>query len=243
MPPRDYVRDITVRKCDKSAVFVTMKKDEYMEKMDNILSDPTKINKTIKDPMKSLKKRVSSMVTRTNKLQQEIKFPKVIGDYKPGYCYGTVKTHKSDNLMRLIISQMTSPTYKMDKILNDTLTLFIPTGYSLKSAVEFIDILRTTEPDKDIASLDAESLFTQFPVRETIGIILNNVYRSGRVPIPILEQSLKDMLATCTMEAPFLSYRWELFHQTDGVAMGSPLGVLFPNMHIVAVEIRTFIDH
>ena len=235
--------DIIIRKGDKSAVYVIMKRDEYLMKMDNILNDPTKFVRLQKDPTEALKKRVSSMVTRANNLQQEIKFPKIIGDFGPGYCYGTVKTHKPDNPLRPIISQMTSPTYKIAKTLNNILTPFIPTGYSLKSSVEFIDILRTTEPDEDISSLDVESLFTNVPVLETIEIILNNVYRSGQNPIPIPEKLLKEMLTACTTEAPFLSHRGELFRQVDGVAMGSPLGVLFANMYMAAVEKKTFSDH
>ncbi|XP_076032430.1 uncharacterized protein LOC143020154 [Oratosquilla oratoria] len=183
------------------------------------------------------------MITRANKLQQEIKFSKIIGDFKPGYCYGTVKTHKPGNPLRPIISQMTFPTYRMAKILNNILTPFIPIGYSLKSAAEFIDILRTSDPDEDIASLDVESLFTHVPTQETIEILLDCVYRSGQTPLSIPERLLKEMLEPCTMEAPFLSHRGELFRQVDGVAMGSPLGVLFANMYMAAVETRTFNSH
>ena len=45
------------------------------------------------------------------------------------------------------------------------------------------------------------------------------------------------------MEAPFLSHRGDLFRQIDGVAMGSPLGVLFANMYMATVEERTFREH
>ncbi|XP_076038975.1 uncharacterized protein LOC143024095 [Oratosquilla oratoria] len=86
-------------------------------------------------------------------------------------------------------------------------------GYSLKSAAEFIDILRTSDPDEDIASLDVESLFTHVPAQETIEIFLDCVYRSGRTPLLIPERLLKEMLEACTMEAPFLSHRGELFRQ------------------------------
>ncbi|XP_076037678.1 uncharacterized protein LOC143023084 [Oratosquilla oratoria] len=153
----------------------------------DILSDPTKFSRLMKDSTEALNKRISSLVTCANKLQQEMKFPKNIGDYKPGHCYGSVKTHKSGNPLRPI-SQRTSPTYR----------------------IEFIDILRTTETDEDIASLDAESLFTHIPVQETIGIILDNLRTEG---------NFRQVL------------RWD------------PLGVIFADMYIAAVETRTFIDH
>ena len=45
------------------------------------------------------------------------------------------------------------------------------------------------------------------------------------------------------MEAPFLSHKGELYCQIDGVAMGSPLRVLFANMYMVEVEENTFRRH
>ena len=85
-----------------------------------------------------------------------------------------------------------------------------------------------------------ESLFTNVPVDETINIIMDRVYRSDLTKLDIPEQVLRDMLVTCTKEAPFLSHRGELYRQVDGVAMGSPLGVLFANMYMAQVEERAF---
>ena len=88
-----------------------------------------------------------------------------------------------------------------------------------------------------------ESLFTNVPVEETINIILDRVYRSEKDPLPISEDVLRDLLKASTTEAPFLSHRGELFRQVDGVAMGSPLGVLFANIYMATVEERTFNGH
>ena len=45
------------------------------------------------------------------------------------------------------------------------------------------------------------------------------------------------------MEEPFLSHKGDLFRQVDGVAMGSPLGVLFANMYMATVEEKAFSEH
>ena len=134
--------------------------------------------------------------------------------------------------MRPIISQVTTPTYQVAKKLNSILTPYIPIGRSVKSATEFIDILHTTPACNNISSLDIESLFTNVPVDETINIILKRVYQSDQPKLDIPEQVLKALLETCTKEAPFFSHKGELFRQIDGVAMGSPLGVLFANMYM-----------
>ena len=106
--------------------------------------------------------------------------------------------------------------------------------------MEFIDILRTTGPGEDIATLDVENLFTNVPINETIEYICDKVYRGDKEPIPIPEKILRDLLYTCTSEVPFLSHRGELFRQAGGVSMGSPLGCLFAEMYMAKVEERTF---
>ncbi|XP_066953339.1 uncharacterized protein [Macrobrachium rosenbergii] len=120
---------------------------------------------------------------------------------------------------------------------------YIPGAYSLKSAVEFVDLLHEKGPEDDIASLDVESLFMNVPVEETINIILDCVYRSDKNPLPISEDVLRDMLKASTTEAPFLYHRGELFRQVDGIAMGAPLRVLFANKYMATGEERTFREH
>ena len=209
-----------------------MDTEEYHGKLDAILGDESKFMKLESDPTETLKKRISHLNSSANQAQDDIKFPKVEGDYTPGYCYGTVKTHKNGNPLRPIIAQMSSPSYRTAKLLNDILTPYINCCYSLNSPVEFMDLLKSTEPGYDIASLDVENLFTNVPVEETIDIILNKVYRSNLKPLKIPESILREQLRACTMEAPFYSHRGDIFRQVNGVSMGSPLGVLFAEAYM-----------
>ncbi|XP_064085388.1 uncharacterized protein LOC135200710 [Macrobrachium nipponense] len=95
-----------------------------------------------------------------------------------------------------------------------------------------------------MASLDVESLFTNAPVDETIGIILEKVYRNpDKQPPNIPEESLKTLLDICTKRAPFTTHRRQMFRQKDSVAMGSPLGVLFANFYMGTVEEPVFSQH
>ncbi|XP_076069727.1 uncharacterized protein LOC143041604 [Oratosquilla oratoria] len=198
--------DIIIRKGYKATVYIIMEKTTYLEKMDTILENPAKFQRLQKYPSNALKKKIKSLTQQANRTIKH--FNKAIGDFRPGYCYGTVKTHKPVR--------------------------------SVSSVAEFIDLLRTAPPCRDIASLDVESLFTNVPVDDTIDIILNRVYRSDRPMIDIPKDVLKSMLETCTKEAPFFSHRGELFGQVDGVAMGSPLEVLFANMYMAHDEEKTF---
>ncbi|KAG0718572.1 hypothetical protein GWK47_052180 [Chionoecetes opilio] len=107
--------------------------------------------------------------------------------------------------------------------------------YSLSSASDFLEILRDAPPAPNdiIASLDVESLFTNAPVDKTIDFILDRIYRSEDTkPLDIPEIALKTMLHLCTKEAPFLCPSGLMYQQIDGIAMDSPLGVLFTNFYM-----------
>ena len=166
-------------------------------------------------------------------------FKEPIGDYEPGYLYGNIKTHKPGNKLRPIISQVTTPTYKTAKQLDDIIKPYIPSKYMLKSRDEFINIIQTTKPDNAPSSLDVESLFTNVPVKETIDIILRNVYNHPTLPAPnIPKQKLKELLMLCTTSVPFRNIDGKMYIQIDGMSMGSPLGPTFANFYMADLENR-----
>ena len=103
-------------------------------------------------------------------------------DYSPGYFYGNVKTHKPGNPIRPIISQTPTPSYQLAKRLNELIAPFIPKKFSLKSSDEFLDVLKVNGRRGLLASLDAESLFTNVPIDETVEIILRYVYENPTMP-------------------------------------------------------------
>lgn len=228
---------IVVRRADKSAVIVIIDKNEYLEKMNAILSDDTKFEKISKDPTDTLKAKVNRLITSANAVVGSVHFTKIVGEYAPGYAYGNIKTHKTDNPLRPIISQVPTPTYMLAKRLNTLLQPYLPTGHNLRSTEEFIDLLRGRQPSGILASIDVESLFTNVPVEETISIILDKVYNSSTLPpLQLSREILEKLLRACTTESPFRGPDGQLYRQKDGIAMGSPLGPLFANFYMCEVE-------
>jgi PHD/YefM family antitoxin component YafN of YafNO toxin-antitoxin module len=235
---------IIVRKADKASIFVLIPRDEYNEKMDAILSDPKRFKRITRNPIEELKKKINRLIDATNKKVGRTVFHKRVGDYTPGYAYGSIKTHKEGNPLRPIISQLPSPTHDVAKILNTLLAPYCPSDYCVNSSVGFIDLIKAKPPTGLLASLDVESLFTNVPVDETINLILKKVYHDKRhTPLDIPEATLKKLLVTCTKEAPFFSPKGEMYVQIDGVAMGSPLGPLFANFYLGSIEEKVFQQH
>ena len=235
--------DIIVRKADKSDVYVVMDKTAYMEKLQVILDDEQKFEVITRNPIAEIKTELNKTITNINSSSQQNIFKKVVGDFKPGYIYGTVKTHKSGYPVRPIISQIPTPVYETAKTLNTILTPYLPAEFQINSTDDFLTILRSTQLQGTLASLDVESLFTNVPVRETIEIICRNAYNHPTLPKPPFnEEDLKKLLLLCTTRCPFTNSDGRMYLQRDGVSMGSPLGVLFANYYMTHVENAVFAE-
>ena len=228
---------IVIRRADKSAIYVILDKEDYLTKIDNVLSDRSKFKPITRNPTEALKKKLNKIIETANAKMGDIHFKKITGEYRPGYLYGNAKTHKEGVPIRPIISQIPSPTYHLAKTLNALISPYIPTTHSIRSAEDLVDILKTNRPKGVLASLDVTSLFTNVPVERTITIILDYVYGSNDAAAPKLPRKiLEALLRACTLEVPFRCPSGKMYYQVDGVAMGSPLGVLFANAFMCHVE-------
>ena len=229
--------DIVIRRADKSHLFVILDRRDYLKKAQDILNDTKKFRKISRNPVDELKKQANSLITAANSHSGTQTLTKIVGEYKPGYFYGTVKTHKENNPLRPIISQIPLPTYTLAKTLNEMLNPYVPQKYSLRSSSEFIDLLKTSKREGIIASLDVTNLFTNVPVERTIDILLEYAYHNSTLAPPAFPSHIMAaLLRLCTTKAPFKSPTGQLYYQVDGIAMGSPLGVLFAQAFMASVE-------
>ena len=232
---------ITVRRADKAAAFVLINTEEYHSKIDDILSDTSKFARVARNPTDAIRSQTAELICRINSRNKRVVLPPVQGDYSPGYIYGNVKTHKPGNPLRPIISQCPTPTYTVAKALDKLLQPFVPSEHCFKSSAAFIQHINGLRPAGIMSSMDVESLFTNVPVDTTIDMILEAVYRGNEATdIGITEDELRELLCLCTKAAVFVDYKGQMWSQINGVAMGSPLGVLFANMYMGTIERRVF---
>ena len=110
--------NITIRRADKSNIYTILDKDQYLDKLNTILNDETKFKRITRDPTETLKNEVNKLIDASNADTDHTQLHKIIGEYSPGYIYGNVKTHKQNNPLRPIISQVTTPSYRLAKQLN-----------------------------------------------------------------------------------------------------------------------------
>ena len=80
-----------------------------------------------------------------------------------------------------------------------------------------------------MASFDVTSLSTNIPLHETINIICNRIF-SNCQRFQGLDRPEFQKLLTLSVKNCHFMFNGRLFHQIDGVAMGSPLRPLFANI-------------
>ena len=72
-------------------------------------------------------------------------------------------------------------------------------------------------------------------LHQMIEIILSKVYQEKKIKTSIPKNILRELLYLCTKEVHFM-FNDEIYIQSVGVAMGSPLGPLFANIFMTSLE-------
>ena len=86
-----------------------------------------------------------------------------------------------------------------------------------------------------MVSFDVKSLFTNVPLKYTIGLVLEQIYNKGELVTNITRSEMKEMLLPSTKNVHF-SYNHDIYIQRDDVAIGSPLGPVLAGIFMVNLE-------
>ena len=86
-----------------------------------------------------------------------------------------------------------------------------------------------------MVSFDVKSLFRNVPLDRTINIILKRIYDQAELQTFLTRWELKEMLLLCTKKVHF-KFNGKTYIQTDGVAMGSPLGPVLADIFMIELE-------
>ena len=165
-------------------------------------------------------------------------------DSYPGKFHGTAKLHKIDskglvgNLpIRLKISDINTSTYNLSKHLARLLTLLRENKYNTKSTKDFMNKINNKKVSNgyQMVSFDAKSLFTNVPLDRTIQLVLKRIDEKHETSANITKQDMKEMPIPCTKNAHF-TFNEEVYKQTDGVEMRSPIGPVLADIFMVELE-------
>ena len=99
--------------------------------------------------------------------------------------------------------------------------------------------LRLEGKDVYLCSFDISSLFTNVSLKETIRICAEALYKDPSSAPPIHQAVFIELMESATSSVEF-SFNDTTYKQTDGVAMGSPLGPALANIIVGYHESKLF---
>ena len=231
-------KSIVILKPDKGNGVVIMDRQSYSAKILDILSDTAKFT-----PVESTDcfATVTKLEDRLTRLLGKLKASGAIttdtyrdlvpSGSRPGILYGLPKIHKPNCPVRPIISAIGSFNHKVARFLVDLLSPLARGEYTIDNTFSFVQELQSLRFGSDVymCSFDVVSLFTNVPLDEAISICTRAASSDDRIHTRINESYLTQLLNLCTKESVFL-FEKKLYKQSDGVAMGSPLGPLLANI-------------
>ena len=165
------------------------------------------------------------------------------------WLYGSVKTHNcaSPDIItteklkfRLILGQTGTYTYNAAQVTAEHLKPLTDdeNPYIIHNTQEFSSIIKAEPPletDEEYVSYNAESMFTNIPVRETINYILAEIYDHQKLKPMCCKLIFKGLLLKLTTESTFI-FNIKYYKQTNGCTMERPLPVVFSNIYMTKLE-------
>ena len=157
------------------------------------------------------------------------------------HLYGLPKTHKKELAMRPILSATQTYNYALAKWLDDKLKPLATNQYMISDTFGFVnEVHELVINNEDIlVSYDVSSLFTNVPLEETLELLADKAFINNwfneTYHLNLNKLDLVDLLRAATKDQLF-TFNGQLYEQTDGVAMGSPLGTLLANAFMCSIE-------
>ena len=237
--------DVVICRPDKGTGIVLLDRADYNSKMMEILNDTSKFeclgSCEEHDRTEQIEKALQAFLLRQQKAGKigEAIYNRIrpCGSVRPRM-YGLPKIHKPEPIpLRPILSMVGSAHHELARWLTEILQPVLE-HYSEHVIADSFEFCKVLHGDVELGgnafmcSFDVTSLFTNVPIIETIQICLDALYRCDGIEAPNIDEGLlRKLLLKCTRDVEF-SFNGLMFRQTDGVAMGSPLGPVLANVFL-----------
>jgi len=232
--------NIILTRADKGNITVALDKNEYLNKIEDMLKDSETYSIINNDPIKKLTKEIRELLTRWKNKGFITK-----NTYNAIYCsdgnlpraYGLPKIHKPGLTFRIIVSSIDSPTYPLagfiHKIISKNIDKpldYIENSYQMTKKLNGLQIGENC----DLISLDVVSLFTNIPLNLAIDSASNrwcHISRGTQIPKKEFLNALKLIL-----ESTYFKFNNKIYKQKFGTPMGSPLSPIMAEMVLQDLE-------
>ena len=244
--------DLVIVRPDKGSGVVVLNKTDYVRKMNSVLEDTSKFEwmqdldgfSLVRKLEQNMRKLLLSLKKRkflSSDLYERL-YP---NGSSVGRLYGLPKVHKEGVPLRPILSAVGTHNHAVAKYLAELINPVSNSKgkHSASDTFDFISRISSLDiSDKYMVSFDVTSLFTNVPIAEVVDICCERLYHVDHDHKPAIpEKDFRKLLLMCVNGSYFL-FDGKLFKQTDGVAMGSPLGPVLANIFLAHLEDTVICD-
>lgn len=228
-------------KADKGNTIVVMHNNEYVCKVEQFLKD-NDIKPLNEDPTLRFTRDINSAINRSNALLTSEISKRFLKPMKPRapVLRGLPKIHKEQMPIRPVVDYTTAPAYRVAKKLESIIKagIKLEKSFSLKNTYDFIDQTKNLDVPVSVrmSSLDIVNLYTNVPVEETIQIVERLLLRSKIYGVDKICDVVS--LLRVVLEQNYFSFNGSIYHQKEGLAMGSPLSGLLADIYMNHFEVE-----
>jgi hypothetical protein len=176
-------KSIIITKADKGRAVVILDREDYLNKMEVIINDPLTFKQIDKDPTIAeedrLIRKLRQMKERGFINEAEYNHCYPTGS-QPARLYGLPKVHKTGTPLRPILSASGTFNFGIAQLLVRRLSHLAKHPTIIEDTFKFVDELHSLDFDMTthkLVSFDVVSLFTMVPLKMTINIILDELYK------------------------------------------------------------------
>lgn len=241
--------DLIVTRADKGSVTVLISRDEYVRKMNEMLSDTTTYSDSFRERTYNGKV-VDINITVQNRVNNFItclQSKKYITDFEAKKlkshssvlpkAYGLVKIHKPGNPFRIIISSVNSPTYDLAKYFSNILGNVVGKADShVKHAKEFKEKVKEKHLPRNyrLFSLDVSALFTNISKRAVVRAITRRwpeIKKFTNLTLAAFTEGIELIYDNC-----YFQFNDKKYQQIFGSPMGSPISPVLAELVLEDLE-------
>ena len=243
--------NIVITKPDKGSGVVILNKNDFIDKMLRILDDPSKFenlgstssNDNTANIESKLQKRLLELFKEDSIPESLYQNIRTTGSQRPRM-YGLPKTHKTNVPLRPIQSMTGSSHHELSKWLASLLEPVLKrfSTHCIRDSFTFADAIQNSKDANNLfmCFFDISSLFTNVPLEETINICADALYCDDSDAQPFISKAVFIELMKSATSGVEFSFNDIMYKQTDGVAMGSPLGPALANIFVGFYEEKLF---
>lgn len=220
--------NLYILQADKGGCTVAMKKTDYVQKTEDLLTDTTTYNILKTDPTTKIQKEHNVLIKKlknNNFISEDIAKKLTKYNSTTPKLYTLPKVHKPDVPVRPIVSSINSITYNLSHHLAEILASSFAerTEYNVKDTFTFVNsVSDLVLPDNYVLiSLDVVSLFTNIP-HELILKILEQNWELIEHHCSFSKNSFLESMKFI-LEKSYFTFNNKFYLQTFGVPMGSPI--------------------